>query len=99
MAASNPGARKDPSGICDVGPAVYWLRWWLWLRLREFSLLKVSAAALALLLVLQVPAGVAGASSTATWSRVLVLAAQIGVFVGLAQFLHHLSRRILHPAD
>ena len=79
--------------------AVYWLRWWLWLRLREFPMLKIGAFAVAALLILQIPAGMFGALGTATRYLLLIYAAFFALLIGVAQLLNHLTRRILHPAD
>ncbi|OWL96514.1 hypothetical protein CBQ26_09055 [Deinococcus indicus] len=72
----------------------YWLRWWLWLRLREFPDLKVGAALSALLLVLQVPAGVGGALAGASPYLLLVYPAFTVLLIGLARFVNTLTTRL-----
>lgn len=79
--------------------AVYWLRWWLWLRLREFPLLKIGLAGMAALLLLQIPAGTGGALSDATLYLLLIHPAWIAALVGMTQLLNHLTRKIAHPED
>ncbi len=79
--------------------AVYWLRWWLWLRLREFPLLKLGAAATALLPVLQIPTGLGGKINAATLYFLLIYPAMFALLVGVTQLLHHLSDKIQHPSD
>ena len=74
--------------------AAYWLRWWLWLRLREFGVFKVAVFALALLLLLQIPAGSSGALAGASLYLLLAYAALIGVFVGGSQLFNRLARQI-----
>lgn len=77
--------------------AVYWLRWWLWLRLREFPLLKLGAVGVAVVLLLQIPAGAGGALSDATLYFLLIYAFWIAALVGMRQLLNHLTRKITHP--
>ncbi|MGM9319780.1 hypothetical protein [Deinococcus aquaticus] len=72
----------------------YWLRWWLWLRLREFPDLKIGAALSALLLVLQVPAGVGGALAGASPYLLLVYPAFTVLLIGLARFVNTLTTRL-----
>lgn len=77
---------------------VYWLRWWFWLRLREFPLLKFGVAVTALVLVLQIPAGEAGSRNMLTPASVLFSVAQFALLAGLTQFLNRLFR-IIHLSD
>lgn len=79
--------------------AVYWLRWWLWLRLREFPLLKLGAVGVAVLLLLQIPAGAGGALSDATLYLLLIYPTWIAALVGMTQLLNHLTLKITHPED
>ena len=79
--------------------ALYWLRWWFWLRLREFGLLKVGAFLVALLLVLQIPAGITGGLAQATLYLLLIYPAQFAMLLGMAQLLNHLTDRIQHPSE
>ena len=79
--------------------AMYWLRWWLWLRLREFPLLKLGVGLTALLLVLQIPAGVNGKINVATLYLLLIYPAWFALLVGMTQLLHHLSYKIQNPAE
>lgn len=76
---------------------VYWLRWWVWLRLREYAPLKVGVAASAALLVLQIPAGVRGVRNVLTPASLGFSLALLLLLIGLAQLLNHLARRIPHP--
>ena len=75
----------------------YWLRWWLWLRLREFPALKIGAATVATLLVLQIPAGMAGSLNTLTPYLLVIYPAQLALLIGLTQLLRHLTHRATHP--
>lgn len=77
--------------------AVYWLRWWFWLRLRDFGLLKIGAAGVALLLILQIPAGASGDLAKASLYLLLIYPALYAMLIGLAQFLHGLSNKIQYP--
>lgn len=75
----------------------YWLRWWLWLRLREFGLFKVGVFGLAVLLTLQIPAGVAGALAGASAYLLLAYPMLMAIFIGGAQIFNWLTRQITHP--
>ncbi len=77
--------------------AVYWLRWWFWLRLRDFGLLKIGAAAVAVLLILQIPTGAGGDLARASVYLLLIYPALYALMIGTAQLLHALSNRIEHP--
>lgn len=72
----------------------YWLRWWLWLRLREFPALKIGVASSALLLLLQLPAGVGGALAGASLYLVLVYPAFTLMLIGVAHLLNTVSDRL-----
>ncbi|BDP42939.1 hypothetical protein DAETH_29080 [Deinococcus aetherius] len=87
-------ALPPPHALVNV---VYWLRWWFWLRLREFPLLKVGAALLALALLAQVATGAAGTLARLTVFFVWGYGALFLALVGLAQFLAWLTARIQHP--
>lgn len=79
--------------------AAYWLRWWLWLRLREFALLKVGAVSVAVLLLLQIPAGVASPLASTTPYLLLIYAGWILALIGMTQLLNHLTHKVTHPED
>lgn len=87
-------ALPEPHTVDNVA---YWLRWWLWLRLREFPLLKLGAAGVAVLLLLQIPAGAGGALSDATLYLLLIYPTWIAALVGMTQLLNHLTYKITHP--
>ncbi|MFW8626726.1 hypothetical protein [Deinococcus sp. ME38] len=72
----------------------YWLRWWLWLRLREFPALKIGTVASALLLLLQLPAGVGGALAGASPYLLLVYPAFTLMLIGVAHLLNTLVLRL-----
>ncbi|GBF05833.1 hypothetical protein DAERI_060093 [Deinococcus aerius] len=78
---------------------LYWARWWVWLRLREYAPLKVGVTASAVLLVLQIPAGVRGVRNVLTPASLGFSLALLLLLIGLAQLLNSLARRIAHPAD
>lgn len=65
----------------------YWLRWWLWLQLREYPLLKVGIFCTATLLLLQIPAGMSGRMNTATVYLLLIYPAWLMALAGIARLL------------
>ncbi|GGO24681.1 hypothetical protein [Deinococcus humi] len=76
---------------------VHWVRWWLWLRLQEFGLFKIGVAMLAVLLALQIPAGVAGTLAGASAYLLLAYPAMLAMLVGGAQLFNRLTQQIQHP--
>ncbi|WP_288481965.1 hypothetical protein [uncultured Deinococcus sp.] len=77
----------------------YWGRWWLWLRLREHGLLKLGVTGFALVLLLQLPAGIGGALAAATPYLIAAYLFLIAMLLGIARFLNKQRDRALHPAD
>lgn len=75
----------------------HWLRWWLWLRLNEFPALKLGTVAVAVLLVLQIPAGVAGSLNTLTPYLFGIYPGLLALLIGVTQLLRHLTYRATHP--
>lgn len=76
---------------------VYWLRWWTWLRLREFPALKIGVVVVALLLVLQIPAGVSGTLNRASPYLLAIYPGMFLLLVGLTQLLNTLRHRLECP--
>lgn len=87
-----------PPPITPVN-VVFWTHYWLYLRLRDFPLLKIGAVGFAALLLLQIPTGLAGALSAATWYLLLAYLALIVLLVGLTHLFNVLRHRIEHPQE
>lgn len=77
----------------------YWLRWWVWLRLRDHRGLKLSSLALAVVFLVQIPAGVAGSRNDFSPAFLVACAAWIGFMVSLAREFHRLIQQIQQPAQ
>lgn len=77
----------------------YWMRWWLWLRLRERPLLKVSAVVVALAALLQIFGGVAGLLNDCSPYFLLMCGALISLGIALAREFHALTAAIKNPTE
>lgn len=89
-------AVPPPHTLDNLG---YWLRWWVWLRLRDRPVLKASATAIALAAVLQIFGGADGQLNDCSPYFVLMCSALIGLFISLAREFHARSFIIQHPAE
>lgn len=74
----------------------FWLRWWFFLRLKNFAALKVGIFLTAFLLILQLLAGVNSYMNTASVYLLLIYSAWLLTLIGFTQLLNTLRRQLIN---